>query len=84
MASGWTAGVGRRWWRRWRTSSPPVVGEALRLLGECFETTEHDGPIAYASFLAATPADPEAEARLRREAVAAVREFLRAFRSQIA
>lgn len=61
----------------------PVVGEALRLLAERFETAEHDGPIAYASFLA-TPADPEGEAQLRREAVAAVREFLRAFRSQVA
>ncbi len=53
----------------------PLTREALRLLAERFETTEHDGPAAYASFLA-TPGDPEEKARLRREAVAAVKEFL--------
>jgi len=57
-----------------------VVGEALELLAERFETTEHDGPIAYASFLA-TPGDAEEEARLRRESLAAVREFLSSFRT---
>jgi hypothetical protein len=57
-----------------------VVGDALALLAERFETTEHDGPVAYASFLA-TPGDAEEEARLRREAVAAVRVFLSSFRT---
>ncbi len=55
-----------------------VTREALQLLAERFETTTTDGPVAYASFLA-TPGDEEGEARLRQEAVVAVREFLRPF-----
>ena len=55
-----------------------VTQEALQLLAERFETTETDGPASYASFLA-TPGDEEGEARLRQEAVVAVREFLRPF-----
>ena len=58
----------------------PVVREALQLVAERFETTEHDGPVAYASFLA-LPGDAEQVARLRRDAVAEVREFLRSFRA---
>jgi len=58
----------------------PVANEALRLLADRFDTTEHDGPIAYASFLA-RPEDPEEWARLRREAAAAVREFIGSFQS---
>lgn len=53
----------------------PQVGEALRLLDERFVDVDRDGPAAYAAFLA-DPADPEDNARLRREAVAVVREFV--------
>lgn len=51
------------------------VMEALTLLGERFANVAQDGPIAYASFLA-DPGDEEEVARLRREAVATVAEFL--------
>ena len=51
------------------------VREALQLLAERFESVDHDGPRAYASFLAAD-GDEEAAARLRREAVAVVRSFI--------
>jgi len=54
------------------------VTESLTLLGERFRDTEHDGPNAYALFLAA-PGDEDERARLRQEAVATVREFLRGF-----
>ena len=54
------------------------VNEALTLLDERFRDVEQDGPNAYAAFLA-TPEDEENRARLRREAVAAVREFLAGF-----
>lgn len=54
------------------------VGEALALLDERFRGVEQDGPNAYAAFLA-TPEDEENRARLRREAVATVREFLAGF-----
>jgi hypothetical protein len=53
------------------------VREALNLLAERFESVDHDGPRAYGAFLADI-GDEEAAARLRREAVAVVREFLRA------
>jgi hypothetical protein len=54
------------------------VNEALTLLDERFRDVEQDGPNAYAAFLA-TPEDEENRARLRREAVATVREFLAGF-----
>jgi hypothetical protein len=52
------------------------VEEALRLLAERFKSVDHDGPHAYAAFL--SEGDADAEARLRQEAVAVVREFLAA------
>jgi hypothetical protein len=55
------------------------VGEALQLLAERFESIEHDGPRAYAAFLDVGDADETA--RLQQEAVAVVREFLWALRS---
>ena len=54
----------------------PQVTEALALLRERFADMAQDGPIAYASFLAEA-GDAEGAARLRREAVATVDEFLR-------
>jgi hypothetical protein len=57
----------------------PQVKEALALLGERFRDAEQDGPNAYAAFLA-EPAGEEGAARLRQEAGATVREFLRGFR----
>jgi hypothetical protein len=51
------------------------VEEALGLLAGRFESVDHDGPQAYGAFLGGG-ADAEAEARLRQEAVAVVREFL--------
>ena len=59
----------------------PQVEEALTLLEERFRDVGQDGPNAYASFLA-RPDDEEAEARLRQQAVATVREFLRGFRKR--
>lgn len=56
------------------------VGEALVLLRERFRTVDLDGPSAHALFLA-EPGDEEKRARLRQDAVATVREFLRAFDS---
>lgn len=55
------------------------VAEALVLLEERFADVDQDGPIAYAAFLA-RPGDEEDAARLRQEAVATVRAFLRGFR----
>lgn len=55
------------------------VSEALQLLEERFDSVEHDGPIAYSAFLAEEGDDDDALARLRQEAVAIVREFLRAW-----
>ncbi|MEX2586448.1 MAG: hypothetical protein WD602_00435 [Actinomycetota bacterium] len=51
------------------------VAEALTLLRERFADVAQDGPIGYASFLAEV-GDDEATARLRRQAVATVEEFL--------
>lgn len=51
------------------------VRQALQLLAERFESANHDGPHAYAAFLA-DDGDEEAAARLRQEAVAVVRAFL--------
>jgi predicted nucleotidyltransferase len=56
----------------------PTVIESLALLAERFVDTTHDGPAAYAAFLA-TKDDEEETALLRREAVACVRTFLSAF-----
>lgn len=53
----------------------PQATEALGLLAERFRDAGQDGPSAYASFLT-RPGDEETRARLRREAVAAVRAFL--------
>jgi len=53
------------------------VVAALQLLAERFAEPGHDGPTAYANFLA-DPDDDEEKARLRNEAVAAVIQFLRA------
>lgn len=63
--------------------SSPVAGEAqvaeaLALLAERFRDVDQDGPSAYGLFLAA-PDDDDDRARLRREAVATVRAFLRGF-----
>jgi hypothetical protein len=61
-------------------SKSPVAGhaqvaEALGLLEDRFADISQDGPVAYGTFLA-DPGDDEAAARLRREAVATVTEFL--------
>jgi hypothetical protein len=63
--------------------SSPVAGhlqvtEALTLLAERFSDIDQDGASAYAAFLA-QPGDDDDVARLRREAVATVREFLAGF-----
>jgi hypothetical protein len=58
----------------------PQVTEAIGLLEERFGDAGQDGPSAYASFLA-TPDDEQEKARLRQEAVATVREFLRGLRA---
>jgi hypothetical protein len=55
------------------------VEEALALLAERFTDANQDGPSAYASFLA-RPGAIDDVARLRQEAVATVRAFLRGFR----
>ena len=64
-------------------AASPIVGrdqvkEALSLLAERFRDASQDGRSAYALFLA-DPDDEEARARLRQEAVATVRQFLRGF-----
>lgn len=59
----------------------PQVLEALDLLQERFRDADQDGPSAHASFLAISDDDDE-RARLRREAVATVREFLGGFRAE--
>lgn len=55
--------------------SETSVADALGLLRERFESPDHDGPAAYANFLADRD-DQEHKARLRNEAVAVVRRFL--------
>ena len=57
----------------------PLTLGALELLEQRFTTINHDGPKAYANFLA-SPGDADAMDRLRNEAVAAVRAFLTATR----
>lgn len=74
----WAAGLA--------ASSSPVLGhpqvtEALVTLEERFQDVSQDGPHAYAAFLA-DPGDEEGRARLRQEAVAAIREFLRGLASK--
>lgn len=68
--------------------SSPVAGEsqvleALALLEERFGDVEQDGPSAYGLFLVAPDGDADERARLRREAVATVREFLQGFRNDV-
>ena len=63
--------------------SSPVAGEAqvaeaLALLEQRFRDVDQDGPSAYGLFLADED-DEDDRARLRREAVATVRAFLRGF-----
>lgn len=60
-------------------SQHPQVLEALDLLRDRSRDPDQDGPSAYASFLAIS-GDDEERARLRREAVATVREFLAGYR----
>jgi hypothetical protein len=60
----------------------PRVTDALVLLADRFHDVEHDGPVAYATFLA-EPGDDDEAARLRREAVATVRTFLDAFHARL-
>jgi hypothetical protein len=64
-------------------AASPVAGhsqviEALALLAERFRDVAQDGPSAYALFLA-TPDDEDEKARLRQEAAATIRAFLRGF-----
>lgn len=56
----------------------PQVTEGLNLLDERFCDVGQDGPNAHGSFLA-SPDDDTEKARLRQEAVATVRAFLRGF-----
>jgi hypothetical protein len=56
------------------------VGEAFALLQERFGDVNQDGPSAYALFLSGLDGGDEG-ARLRQEAVATVREFVRGFRN---
>ncbi|MBI4728733.1 MAG: hypothetical protein HY775_04430 [Acidobacteria bacterium] len=60
-------------------SGHPQAEEAFILVEERFRDAAQDGPSAYAAFLA-TPGDEEERARLRRQAVATIREFLAGFR----
>ena len=55
---------------------------ALQMLTERFRSADHDGPSAYAAFLA-EPDDIDGNARLRNEAVAAVSQFLTAARAKV-
>ena len=64
-------------------AASPVAGhsqviEALALLAERFRDVAQDGPSAYALFLG-TPGDEDEKARLRQEAAATIRAFLRGF-----
>lgn len=56
----------------------PQVKAAMTLLTDRFATVDHDGPAAYAHFLAVT-GDADEAARLRQEASAVVRQFVKAF-----
>jgi hypothetical protein len=59
----------------------PQVKEGLAWLAERFNDAADDGPSSYGLFLV-TRGERDEEARLRREAVATVREFLRGFRGE--
>lgn len=66
-------------------ATSPVIGheqvrDAFNLLMERFSDAGQDGPHAYAAFLA-DPEDKDEHARLRQEATATVRAFLRGARS---
>jgi hypothetical protein len=54
------------------------VADGIGLLAERFQTAAHDGPTAYAAFLA-EPGDTDGAARLRQQAVVTVRQFLAGF-----
>jgi hypothetical protein len=54
------------------------VSVAMTLMAERFKSPAHDGPAAYANFLAVT-GDDEELARFRQDAFAVVRQFLEAF-----
>lgn len=58
----------------------PIVVDGVRSLEERFADVDRDGPGAYATFLA-DEGDTDAAERLRREAVATVRQFMEAYRS---
>lgn len=57
------------------------VSEALGMMGERFRDAAHDGPAAYASFLAAD-SDEQERPRLGQQAAAVVRTFLAGFRAR--
>ena len=57
------------------------VTEAVVLLEERFRDPRQDGPNGYATFLANLD-DEEEKARLRQEAVAVVRQFIRGIRER--
>lgn len=59
-------------------SHHPQVTEAVVLLAERFADANHDGPHAYASFLAEAD-DDEAKARLRNQAIAVIDSYLAGF-----
>lgn len=52
----------------------PQVRDALKLLAERYESSEHDGAIAYGAFL--DDGDAEMTAQHRQEAVAVIQQFL--------
>ena len=64
-----------------RVRGEQQVIDALQMLAERFLSADHDGPSAYADFLA-EPDDIDGNARLRNEAVAAVSQFLTAARAR--
>lgn len=59
----------------------PQVLDAMTLLESRFETIGHDGPIAYASFLADPEEDSELFDQLRNEARASVSQYLATLQS---
>ena len=64
-----------------RIAGHPQATEAIELRSERFADSDHDGPRAYAEFLA-DPDDDEAKARLRNEAVAVIDQYLAGFHAQ--
>lgn len=67
--------------RKSPVAAHPGVEEALTLLEVRFHDVNQDGAHSYAEFLGA-PGEDDELARLRREAVATVREFLAGFRTE--